>query len=63
MSVTVIKNAEKIIISLDPPVVQDGVDIVVTDDTVTAIGINVGDMVNADKIIDASGCIVHPGLV
>jgi putative selenium metabolism protein SsnA len=63
MSVTVIKNAEKIIISLDPPVVQDGVDIVVTDDMVTAIGINVGDMVNADKIIDASGCIVHPGLV
>ena len=63
MSVTVIKNAEKVIISLDPPVVQDGVDIVVTNDIVTAIGLNAGDMISADKIIDASGCIVHPGLV
>lgn len=63
MSVIIIKNAEKVIISLDPPVVVDGVDIVVTDDKVSAIGIDAGSMTAADKTIDASGCIVHPGLV
>ncbi|MCK5156223.1 MAG: putative aminohydrolase SsnA [Spirochaetales bacterium] len=63
MSVIVIKNAEKVITSLDPPVLQDGADIVITNDIVTAIGRNTGDEAIADKVIDASGCIVHPGLV
>jgi putative selenium metabolism protein SsnA len=61
MSVTVIKHAN--VINFSPAELLEGVDIVVTDSVITAVGKGVGTGLSADKIIDVHGAYVHPGMV
>jgi len=63
MAVTIIKNISKAILDFGTPEIQSGVDIVITDDQITEIGPEVGRNTAADKVIDAAGSIVYPGLV
>ncbi len=59
---TVIRNA-RVIQTMDPVEVLEGVDIVVVDDLIRAVGRNAGSQVKADKVIEAEGKTVIPGMI
>lgn len=61
MAVTVIKNTT--VLDFSPCEVRKQVDVVVTDDKITAVGPNAGAGLKADKVVDGSGQYVHPGMV
>jgi len=63
MAVTVIKHVDKALLSLGRPETAEDIDIVITDDLISAVGRGAGSRTAADKVIDASGALVHPGLV
>jgi cytosine/adenosine deaminase-related metal-dependent hydrolase len=56
-----IKNARAL--QFEPPKVWDKVDIVIEGDRISAIGEKAGKDIKAEKVIDASGKLVYPGLV
>ena len=60
MAVTVIKNTT--VLDFSPCEVRKQVDVVVTDDKITAVGPNAGADLKADKVVDGSGQNVHHGM-
>lgn len=62
MAVTVIRNT-RVFQTMPPFSVDEGVDIVITDDVITAVGPNAADGVKADKVIEGDGKTVIPGNV
>ncbi len=61
MGITVIKNAT--VIGFAPCEVRKNVEIIIDNDLITAVGPSASEGVDADKIIDVKGKIVHPGMV
>ena len=60
--VTVITNT-RVIQTMDPVEVLEGVDVVIRDDRIKAVGKNAGAAVKADKVISGDGKTVIPGMV
>ena len=60
--ITVIKNA-RVIQTMDPVQVLHNVDIVVENDKIKSVGHDAAKAVKADKVIDASGKTVIPGMI
>ncbi len=61
MVCTVIKDTT--VLGFSPCEVLKDVDVVITDDRITAVGPGAGAQVTADQVIDGSGQYVHPGMV
>ncbi|MBQ6671844.1 MAG: chlorohydrolase, partial [Spirochaetales bacterium] len=60
--VTVITNT-RVIQTMDPVEVLEGVDVVIQNDRIKAVGKNAGAAVKADKVISGDGKTVIPGMV
>ncbi|MGM0431293.1 MAG: putative aminohydrolase SsnA [Spirochaetota bacterium] len=61
MSITVITGAT--VIGFSPGSVSENTDIVIQGEDITAVGKGAASSVQADNVIDATGKIVHPGMV
>lgn len=62
MSTIVIKNT-RVLQTMEPIEVLEGVDVVIKDDTIAAVGKAASDGIKADKVIDGKGKTVIPGMV
>ena len=59
---TVIRNT-RVIQTMDPVEVLNGVDVVIEDDKIKAVGKNAADGLKADKVIAGDGKTVIPGMI
>ncbi|MCG8570804.1 MAG: putative aminohydrolase SsnA [Spirochaetes bacterium] len=57
----ILKNAN--ILQIDPPRIEQGVDIVVEGNKIKAVGSKIASQYQADKIMDMTGKLVMPGIV
>ncbi len=60
--ITVIRNT-RVIQTMEPVEVLEGVDVVIENDKISAVGKNAAAKVKADKIIEGDGKTVIPGMI